>query len=134
MDWNTFDYENDWYELYPDVTPELHWEGHDGTNRKWGLKPSEKTLAYAQVPDDECTMDIKNPVQLEGNVEGRLTKAVEDLRTKLYPLHKWYVANKDDRVHVKVHTGTIVGTADLGIASEWQTSESQTESQITGIA
>jgi len=108
VDWNTFDYENDWYELYPDVNPELHWEASDSSGRKWGLKPGDKTLVYSQIPDNQCAINIVNPAELESDVERQLNPAVTELRSNVSSLFAWYRTHKDDETKVRVHTGTII--------------------------
>jgi len=101
------------YELFPDILPDLHWEGTDGLGRKWGLKPAEKTLIYVEVDEGNCTQNFDNPIQLEDKtlVQSDLERGSQDMRSSLAPLIAWYREEKDDPTHLRVHTGKLVGEA-----------------------
>jgi len=109
-----FDWSEWQYELFPDILPELHWEGTDGLNRKWGLKPAEKTLIYVEIGEGNCTQDFENPVALEQDEQSVVTylqEGGETMRTGLTDLIAWYRENKDDADFLRVHTGKLVGQA-----------------------
>ena len=45
------DYDFGYYQLYPDLVPDLDWAGFDGKNLRWGIKPAEKTIIYSIIAD-----------------------------------------------------------------------------------
>jgi len=110
-----FDWSEWQYELFPDILPELHWEGHDGLTRKWGLKPAEKTLIYVEIGEGNCTQDFENPITLESDDYGQTIPYLEEggevMRAGLTDLIPWYRENKDDTSFLRVHTGKLVGEA-----------------------
>ena len=121
MDWSkisqttNFDWDNEFYELYPDVNPELNWDTFDGKTLRWGLKPAEKTLVYSKIGNGNCTgtTSITNPITLvdAGQAIDGLRDPVAKLRTNTAELKRWYEANKANQNAVKVHTGQFVGAA-----------------------
>jgi len=119
-DQENFDWSTEYYEMYPDINPDLNWEGWDGKNLKWGLKPAEKTIVYTQIPDESCTHDFENPVTLDDswNIEQVLEEPTATMRTKLEDLFKWYLANQDAEDALRVHTGKIIERATVKVEAE----------------
>ena len=103
--------------MYPDINPDLHWEGHDGKNLKWGLKPAEKTKIYSQIPDASCTQDFENPVTLDDswNIEQVLEAPTATMRTQLADLFAWYLTNQDAEGALRVHTGKVIDRAAVEV-------------------
>jgi len=123
VDYSTFDWENDHYDLYPDVNPDLSWAGVDGKNLNWGLKPAEKTIIYSRVADSNCsgTGSIDNPVTLAspGDVPDLLEEPTRRMREALVELKAWYREHKDDADHIRVHTGSFVGAAATNATNDF---------------
>ena len=118
IDWNTFDWERDHFELYPDINPDIDWEANDGKMLKWGIKPAEKTIVYTLIDDGNCTQSFTNPLELDEShvVVEKVEPLVSDMRTKLAPLLRWYDENKASSDVLRVHTGAIVGNASIAEA------------------
>ena len=111
FDWSEWN-----YELVPDILPDLHWEGTDGQNRRWALKPAEKTLIYVEINESSCTQTFDNPIQLvedQSQVISYLQEGSERMRSSLTSLIAWYREEKDEPSHLRVHTGKLVGEAAL---------------------
>ena len=105
------------YELFPDILPEIHWEGHDNMNRKWGLKPREKTVVYTKIGAGNCTQSFTNPLADDIDdgytAQRELEKKGATFRQEVASLLDWYRANKERDELVRVHTGKLVGEAAL---------------------
>ena len=115
---NNFDWRTEMYDMFPDVSPELHWEGNDAQGRKWGIKPAEKLVVYPRIEDGKCSDPVQNPIEVmdEGEVEGKLDSSSGKMRDSVAPLVEWYEANKNKKESLRVHTGTFINATAKGAA------------------
>ena len=121
MDWTRvfapgFNWEQEFYEAYPDVNPDLTWDTFDGKTLRWGLKPAERTVIYSKIGSGNCTKveKIVNPVSLEEDwkIPELLRQPVEKMRTNIAELRKWFAANKAKKSAIRVNTGKFVNVAN----------------------
>ena len=98
------------FDIYPDLSPEVHWEGIDAQGRKWAIKPAEKVIIYPRIAEGNCTDIIENPLEMtnKDGFNGILDLGIGRMRDNMAPLVEWFETNKNDRTKLKVHTGKMV--------------------------